>query len=295
MKQLKLLSMSILIGSALLLSAAKQGTAQDQSPRPTADSKTPLAQSREKKAAAIQAESVNPTPTPAYSQPTKPEVQATRSNHSAAINQQNGETKPGQESEPSFRTVLEIIFTFVTTVATISLAVFTYQLVHADRPFLIPEKQLLASRWPSLVEFENGDLDNLTAQLTLRNCGKGPAIIDEAVGRLDVVDRHFLPSANKFDDCLALIITPSHAFAAGESTDCVSPRLDAGPLKREELEDIWQNKKWLLFYGRITYRDVFGANYKLTFLYAYQYAAGFIHKGFFYPPHNAPVGFNKYT
>jgi hypothetical protein len=104
-------------------------------------------------------------------------------------------------------------------------ASLTYELVHADRPFLIPEKQALSGQWPSLADFERGSVEYLTAQMTLRNCGKGPAVLDDAIGRLRVVDKSFIPSADTFDDCYALIITPTNAFAAGETTDCVSHAL----------------------------------------------------------------------
>src|ERR1022692_3898162 len=194
----------VLLASALLLSGGKSG-AQNLGLRPSAQTDATLSEQRngtpqDRQTAARPRATALPEQAPS---PTHSEVGHYGAVHVKSI-RQNGfcEWAKWFWSIVSGITALEV-FNLLLVVGTFLLARFTYQLVHADRPFLIPEKQSLASRWPSLADFEKGDLDNLTAQLTLRNCGKGPAIIDEAVGRLLVVDGRFFPSADKFDDCFA--------------------------------------------------------------------------------------------
>jgi hypothetical protein len=123
----------ILIASALLLSAAPKGTAQEQSPRPAIHRKAPLPQNRKESPAATQADTVSPAAT-AVIQPAEPAVQTPVADNRASEIQQNSEHKKLKEFNwiafwSGVRTVLQILFTLITTVATVYLARFTYQLV----------------------------------------------------------------------------------------------------------------------------------------------------------------------
>jgi hypothetical protein len=133
MKHSSTWSALILIASALLLSAAPRGSAQEQSPRPTIHLKAPLSQKRKESPAATQTNAVSPSAT-AVIQPTETSVQTPVADDRSTEIQQSGQHKKLKEFDwiafwGAVRTILQILFTLITTVATVYLAIFTYQLV----------------------------------------------------------------------------------------------------------------------------------------------------------------------
>jgi hypothetical protein len=129
MKHSKPLSALILIALGLLLSAAQKGSAQEQSPRATIHRKVPLSQKREESPAATQVDTVSPSATTTI-QPTAPAVQTpVADNRAEEIQQDRQHEKLKEFNWVPFSTVLQILFTLITTIATVYLAKFTYQLV----------------------------------------------------------------------------------------------------------------------------------------------------------------------
>jgi len=130
-------ALSILIASALLLSAASSGTAQNQNPMPAIQRKTPLTQNRQESPLAAQAETVSPSETP-ISQRTKPAVQPSVAHNSPTEIQQDGHYEKPQKFALAAlgniaQTILQLLFTAVATVATVYVAKFTYQLVQVTK------------------------------------------------------------------------------------------------------------------------------------------------------------------
>jgi hypothetical protein len=117
MTSLKICSISILIASTLLLGAASKAAPQDQNPRPTVHRAIPKVQKRES------------TPTATKTEPIFPVAD----NRFANIHQ-DGDRKDPKKSDWITRvdvaqTILQILFTAITTLATVYLAKFTYRLV----------------------------------------------------------------------------------------------------------------------------------------------------------------------
>jgi hypothetical protein len=127
MKRSKLLSTSILIALALLLSAAN---AEQPSPRPTIDRSTPLAQERKNHPTQTETDSIQPSPT-LESTSSKPTARSQDEKNAAREHRQNPSGEPPKESQP--RDWLQIFFNFWLTVATIALAIFTWKLVGVTR------------------------------------------------------------------------------------------------------------------------------------------------------------------
>ena len=139
--------------------------------------------------------------------------------------------------------------------------------LHADRPFLVMDNpNLVGFHPPSNISDLPMSGEQLTASFRLRNCGKGPAVIEEAKGRLTVAREY--PGIGKFADCSQMEVMRS-AFAAGESSDRVSPRRDARVLSLEQYESVRNGDDAIIFYGQIAYRDIFSERYTTTFLYTY--------------------------
>jgi hypothetical protein len=126
----------ILVASALLLSAAKNA-AEEQRPRPAIHRETPLSKKRKGQATATQADTISPSPTPVI-EPTKPAIQPPVADNRAAEIQQDSQHKKLKEFDRlalgnMTQTILQFLFTAITTIATVYLAKFTYRLVSVTK------------------------------------------------------------------------------------------------------------------------------------------------------------------
>jgi len=114
----------------------------------------------------------------------------------------------------------------------------------ANRPYLLVER----------VEFSSGPYrDNIlvTANITFRNFGKGPALIDKLLVAMDRVES--LPDPRDYSNCITNILT-SQAVASGEPTSCTIEHA----LSREEMKTVRAGfGNTLIVYGLLTYWDVF--------------------------------------
>ena len=135
MRWWRMFCLLILIASPLALNA----NAQSPSPRPSVQREAQLADSRQQQSNPAQAQAVKRS-APAVTKPAKPAIQATVRNESSGIVEKQGDDKKSNPSQSvlvwswsMIQTALQILFTFVTTVATVYVAKFTYRLVQVTK------------------------------------------------------------------------------------------------------------------------------------------------------------------
>lgn len=177
MKRLNTWFALILIPSALLLSAAPKGSAQEQSPR--------VSVKPTEQRALVQQPSAN--------QPSPLHVSAATATPPNA-NGSKEESNHGKDDS-----TLMLWFVGISAVATALIALFNWQLVGVtdemkqaakialkiDRPYLIPESVELKNFWPAE---RKPPARPVMAEFVLRNHGKGVAASPYARARLDVVE-----------------------------------------------------------------------------------------------------------
>ena len=259
----------ILIVLASLLSATPNGTAQNQSPTPTANSKTPLTQKGDQSPKAAQAKSISLIASPVI-EPSKPTAKGSEPQNGSAEIQYSQQKQLNKFDWVSIwngiQTPLQILFTLATTVATVYLAIFTYRLVavtkdmhiatsataeiaklslDADRPYLLVEKGGLRGF--------DGIKEISEASFIFKNFGKRPPIITRIVLRLDHVQVGKYPAKRDFSKCVEKASTV-YAVGAGET---FQTKTDATHSFDEplDMEDIRQGKRALICYGCLYYAD----------------------------------------
>lgn len=129
MRWLEISCLPILIALALALNA------NAQSPRPSVQREGQLADSRQQQSNHAQAQAVNGTAL-AVAEPSKPTIQTAVSNNPTTEIQNYGDDKKKRAPDSRWLMIqigLQIFFTFVTTVATVYVAKYTYQLVKVTR------------------------------------------------------------------------------------------------------------------------------------------------------------------
>jgi hypothetical protein len=175
--------------------------------------------------------------------------------------------------------------------------------LRADRPYVIVEECALMGvpdtgpvPWKPTEAAAVGS--PISASITLRNFGKGPAIIVDLVGRLaTVVD---LPQPKDFTGCQPMVVVRSapagnlagviSAIRPDEEAKSLAPWLNSFVFDTQERCDaVRQEREKLIFYGLIRYCDVFEEPYETAFLWKYTPPAThgllattpFLNKGFF--------------
>jgi hypothetical protein len=166
-------------------------------------------------------------------------------------------------------------FNFFVMVATVAMAIFTYQLVHANRPFFIFEKERMSGYHPhpsTLTAEEKAypfNIDLLLAQITVRNAGNGPAVIHSAVGLLTICSHAPKPwRFSRYRECRELFVS-DRMFAPNEFAELVSSGLDARLMTQEEFDSVRDDKLRVFFYGRVKYRSMLGGRFKANFYYVF--------------------------
>jgi hypothetical protein len=154
--------------------------------------------------------------------------------------------------------------------------------LQVDRPYMLVEECSLsgmpdAGPVPCGLNFS----EQIAASISLRNFGKGPAIIEDICGRFVLMT--VLPAARDFTDCHEMI-APKVAMRSGEELKTLAPWLDCLTVldSQAKCDALMLGMKKLLFYGRIRYRDVFEEQYETAFLWEYsRFTITFFDKGFF--------------
>jgi hypothetical protein len=134
----------------------------------------------------------------------------------------------------------------------------------ADRPYLLVEDARIRGFPPSMPQSIADLADAVTeAVFTLRNYGKGPALVEEIVLRVKaVVD---LPPPKDFTDCRK----QSVVVEAVPSGGCLKIKSDfvEGFITDIDIAAIKGRTKTLIAYGRVIYRDVFKEPYETGFFW----------------------------
>ncbi|MGC2444790.1 hypothetical protein [Candidatus Binatus sp.] len=265
MKHLSICFAVILIASALLPNAANNLNATSTPSVQRSLPKQPNEQPQHQESYAKQ-----PTPL-------QPTVNAQGGDDAAHNSAQGGEQpKRGIIGSVWVWLTIQRFFNLVVTIATALMAIFTYQLVHGNRPILILEKESISgvhsafSSSPVVQIFRSGDC--LTAQVTLRNAGVSPAIIDSAIGHIDVTFPFPKMSwLRRYRACPSLYLS-KRMFAPEESADIVSAGADARQLTEEEFQAVMEDRLRVFFYGVVKYGSILSlvrGRYRSTFLYVY--------------------------
>ncbi len=109
------------------------------------------------------------------------------------------------------------------------------------------------------------------AKFTFRNYGKGPAILKDAVGAIAVV-RDF-PKARQFSRLGKMYFQSVQAIGAGESS-ATSPFYQWETVTWEQdvsdVAAITNGEKRLIVYGRVRYQDVFKKDYETGFCWLFR-------------------------
>jgi hypothetical protein len=129
MRWLEISCLTILIASPSVLSV------NARLPRPSVQRETQLADSGQEQSSTAQAQAVN-SASPAIAEPAKPAIQTAVSSKSTTEIQNYGDDKKKKAPDSRWLMIqigLQIFFTFVTTVATVYVAKYTYQLVKVTR------------------------------------------------------------------------------------------------------------------------------------------------------------------
>jgi hypothetical protein len=282
MKRSTLLSASILIASAILLSTANANAQNAINQRETQPNSSSHVEHSE---AAQPTSATKPSPQPA-------------SDNTAANQRAKRESRTHWLLSQLATISAQSVFNFLVMVATIAIATFTYQLVHANRPFLIVEKESLTGYHPNRTALSHEQQANplniglLTAQVTVRNAGSGPAIIDSAVGLLTVSSKPPKPCRfSRYRECHRLFVS-ERMFAPNEFAELVSSGQDARDLTQEEFESVRDAKLQIVFYGRVRYRSMLRGRFRSDFWYVFAPPHGVFTKPFLL---KGPARFNRHT
>jgi len=134
--------------------------------------------------------------------------------------------------------------------------VYTARLaLRAERPYLLVAKAELKG-------FDDIPGENTEAQFTFKNFGKGPALIDRVLIRLNHVDRY--PAKGDFSECKEKF-PPLRAVAAGE-TLLITTDSKEGWSGVLDMDDIRNARRALICYGCVSYSDAIGRTHETAFL-----------------------------
>ena len=137
--------------------------------------------------------------------------------------------------------------------------------LQADRPLLIAE----AFVGRNINDRADYYLDATLVELKIRNCGKGPAIITEFIGDLRLVDE--LPLPPDFRECSPMPIKQT-VIGAGDAADCFIRYRDGKIvlfLPERDAARIQESLVTLAVYGIIRYTDIFENSYETGFAMFY--------------------------
>jgi hypothetical protein len=140
----------------------------------------------------------------------------------------------------------------------------TNKALRAERPYLLVEKINLYG-FPPKPPSSLDDLDSAitAATFTLKNYGKGPALIEDVVVKLSIVSE--LPGPKDFRECKEWKATID-AVAPNGCFMVPSSLVDAG-VPDEVIQAVIDKSKMLIAYGRVRYKDVFDNSYETGFFW----------------------------
>lgn len=266
--------MLIVIALALFLSGAKNALAQNLEPSPS------LSQLGSKTAQQIE----NQT----KSDPFPTRVERTRT----AINSPNGPSnneirKDGNQYAGWLFKVREwlseissqVVFNFVTTIATVLLAIFTWKLVMVTRDMRKVTELALKTDRPYLLiyggrlrNFDLGETERTElpeALFYMQNFGKGPALIQRVLMVVKPMREADLPAVGDFSGCNEIRLSGLDAVPAGGKFTFRSEVHDCIVLARFG-KKVRVNKRRVFVYGCVYYRDVFDAEYETAYCWEYE-------------------------
>ncbi len=162
--------------------------------------------------------------------------------------------------------------------------------LHIDRPFLVADRfkfdddslktvpKIFTSDTAKAYAIANNVIRPTVVPVTftLKNYGKGPAVIQRILGRIAVVQSLDEIPYDDFSECEEWRIN-REVFGVGEEERVCSPILallgmtnpKAGSLTPQEQRAIVDSQVVLVVYGQITYTDLFDARFSLDFFWIY--------------------------
>jgi hypothetical protein len=162
--------------------------------------------------------------------------------------------------------------------------------LHIDRPFLVPDNFIFSDETLSnraklfssqAVTQYLADRQILTsvivpAKFTLKNYGKGPAVLDVILGCIKVVTSINEVPIHDFSECESWAF-PRGVLGIGESSNISSPitamlgleNPKAGWVKADLARAIIDSQALLVVYGKVFYRDLFDTAFFSEFFWTY--------------------------
>jgi hypothetical protein len=137
-----------------------------------------------------------------------------------------------------------------------------------NRPYLLFSHANLHA-YGTFVEGNPIPEDGLTladAEISFQNYGSGPALIQKAVGYLKIVQVRHFTRAHDFNNCSDLSYSDEIITGGGSTSFTFKfPNYRILGLSPSEYRTIWNGDKKPVFYGYVWYCDTFGARYTTEF------------------------------
>lgn len=162
--------------------------------------------------------------------------------------------------------------------------------LHIDRPFLLPDNfnfndssikkvaKMLKDGTPALVISKSINPDTVPVAFSIKNHGKGPAVMNEVRARIAVLQSIKEIPIGDFSECEIWPIKHK-VIGVGEEISVTSPILailgitnpKAGTLTAQEQIAVVERRAFLTVYGRIEYTDLFEASFFVDFFWTYRF------------------------